>query len=44
LELFARDRVDGWRQWGLEVDTYAARRAVHPMYDSDEKSDYVFAS
>jgi N6-adenosine-specific RNA methylase IME4 len=44
LELFARERIDGWKQWGLEVDSYAGRRAVHPMYDSDEKSDYIFAS
>jgi N6-adenosine-specific RNA methylase IME4 len=44
LELFARERIKGWHQWGLEKDSYAADRDVHPMYDSDEKSDYVFAS
>lgn len=44
LELFARERVSGWKQWGLEVDTYEGNRKVHPMYDSDEESAYVFAS
>lgn len=44
LELFARERMPGWEQWGLEVDSYVLRRDVHPMYDSDEKSDYLFAS
>jgi N6-adenosine-specific RNA methylase IME4 len=44
LELFARERTPGWTQWGLEVDTYADKRDVHPMYDSDETSDYMFAS
>jgi len=44
LELFARERIKGWQQWGLEVDSYADDRAVHPMYDSDETSDYMFAS
>lgn len=41
LELFARERVAGWQQWGMEVDSYAAKRNVHPMYDSDEKSAYA---
>ncbi|MCE9589765.1 MAG: S-adenosylmethionine-binding protein [Planctomycetes bacterium] len=44
LELFARERIIGWTQWGLEVDSYAEDRKVHPMYDSNEKSDYAFAS
>jgi len=44
LELFARERIDGWAQWGLEVDTYAERRKAHPMYDSDERSAYNFSS
>lgn len=44
LELFARERYEGWTPWGLEVDTYADRKIVHPMYDSDETSDYMFAS
>jgi N6-adenosine-specific RNA methylase IME4 len=44
LELFARERVKGWTPWGLEADTYAEKRRVHPMYDSDESSLYMFAS
>jgi N6-adenosine-specific RNA methylase IME4 len=44
LELFARERVKGWTQWGNELDTYPGRREIHPMYDSDEKSAYLFAS
>jgi N6-adenosine-specific RNA methylase IME4 len=44
LELFARERIEGWTQWGLEVDSYAVKRKVHPMYDSDESSLYMFAS
>jgi len=43
LELFARDRIPGWKQWGSEVDSYAGRRDVHPMYDSDESSAYKLA-
>jgi N6-adenosine-specific RNA methylase IME4 len=43
LELFARERVAGWTQWGREVDSYASKRDVHPMYDSDETSAYMFA-
>jgi N6-adenosine-specific RNA methylase IME4 len=44
LEMFARERVEGWEQWGLEVDSYRKSRKVHPMYDSDEASAYAFAS
>ena len=43
LELFARERIKGWTQWGLEVDSYPKSRTVHPMYDSNETSDYMFA-
>ena len=43
LELFARERAKGWTQWGMEVDSYAAQRSVHPMYDNDESSAYMFA-
>jgi N6-adenosine-specific RNA methylase IME4 len=43
LELFARERVEGWTQWGSELETYAGTRKVHAMYDSDESSDYMFA-
>ena len=50
LELFARERVDGWDGWGNEVDTYAGTKRVHPMYDSNERfehrvaADQLFAS
>jgi len=43
LELFAREKVPGWTQWGDELDSYLGRRRVHPMYDSDESSAYLFA-
>lgn len=36
LELFAREPVPGWTQWGDELTTYLEQRDVHPMYDSDE--------
>jgi hypothetical protein len=26
------------------LDSYSEKRNVHPMYDSDESSDYMFAS
>jgi N6-adenosine-specific RNA methylase IME4 len=29
LELFARERVEGWTSWGDEVDSYLTRRLVH---------------
>lgn len=32
LELFARERVPGWTQWGDELDTYTATRRVAPGY------------
>lgn len=32
LELFARERVKGWTQWGNEVDTYAERRRIPKGY------------
>lgn len=44
LELFAREQVQGWTPWGLEAQSYAETRKVHPMYDSDEESAYMFAS
>jgi N6-adenosine-specific RNA methylase IME4 len=31
LELFARERVEGWTQWGDEVDTYV--QPDYPMYN-----------
>lgn len=44
LELFARERREGWTQWGSEVDSYIGDRDVSPMYDSDESTAYKFAS
>jgi len=32
LELFARERVAGWTQWGDEVDTYSSTRPVRKGY------------
>jgi len=32
LELFARQRVEGWEQFGDEVDTYEQKRIVHRGY------------
>jgi MT-A70 len=33
LELFARDRRDGWTQWGDELDTYHRDRPLDPPDD-----------
>ncbi len=33
LELFARQRRDGWSQWGDELDTYLAKRPFYPQYN-----------
>lgn len=32
LELFARERVAGWTQWGDQVDSYIENRPVYPAY------------
>jgi len=32
LELFARERVRGWHQWGDQVDSYKERRPNHKGY------------
>ena len=42
LELFAREKVEGWAHWGDEVDSYIPNRKVHPAYDSDESTAYFF--
>ena len=39
LELFARDRIPGWQQWGDQVDSYEATRPRHRGYEWDW-SDY----
>lgn len=33
IELFARQRVDGWDQWGNEVDSYEDDRPRHKGYN-----------
>jgi len=32
VELFARDRVEGWTTWGDQVDTYMDARPNYPAY------------
>ncbi len=32
LEVFARERIPGWTQWGDEVDTYLENRPDYPSY------------
>jgi N6-adenosine-specific RNA methylase IME4 len=34
LELFARERVRGWAQWGSELDTYCKTRPIYKGYNS----------
>ena len=36
LELFARQRREGWTQWGNEVDTYDLTRPVYPAYNGHD--------
>lgn len=33
LELFARQRVVGWEQWGDQVDTYEDTKPLYPAYN-----------
>jgi len=35
LELFARQRVSGWTQWGDEVDTYEVTRPIYKGYNGN---------
>lgn len=35
LELFARERVAGWEQWGDQVDSYASTRPRYKAYSWD---------
>lgn len=39
LELFAREKVPGWTQWGDELDTYAQTRCVARGYAGGEVAD-----
>ena len=34
-ELFAREEVPGWTQWGDELETYAENRTVAAGYRGD---------
>lgn len=34
LEMFARMRVNGWQQWGDQVDTYSETRPLYPQYNA----------
>jgi len=36
LELFARERIEGWTQWGDEVDSYADNRPRYPAYTGND--------
>jgi N6-adenosine-specific RNA methylase IME4 len=38
LELFARQRMTGWTQWGDEVDTYLQKQPTHPQYNGHTKT------
>jgi N6-adenosine-specific RNA methylase IME4 len=33
LELFSRQRMQGWTQWGDEVDSYSVQRRLIPAYN-----------
>lgn len=35
LELFAREKVPGWTQWGDELESYARTRRVYKGYEGD---------
>lgn len=37
LELFAREKVKGWKQWGNEIESYAHTKRVHPTYRGGEE-------
>lgn len=37
LELFARERMPGWTQWGNEVDTYVETRPLFKAYTDAEE-------
>jgi N6-adenosine-specific RNA methylase IME4 len=38
LELFARERVAGWTQWGDELDSYLKRRPSYPQYNGHSQA------
>jgi N6-adenosine-specific RNA methylase IME4 len=42
LELFARQRIEGWTQWGNEVDSYEITRPIYKGYNGLEDSQVRF--
>ena len=44
LELFARERVPGWTQWGDDLDSYLARRPHIPQYNGHAMKDQIGSS
>jgi N6-adenosine-specific RNA methylase IME4 len=38
LELFARERIDGWTCWGKEVDTYEETRPLYKAYNGSRST------
>lgn len=43
LELFARQRVEGWEQLGDEVDTYEQKRIIHKAYNGESSVRVITA-
>jgi N6-adenosine-specific RNA methylase IME4 len=39
LELFARQKIEGWTQWGDEVETYTTTRPDYPMYNGHSRKN-----
>jgi N6-adenosine-specific RNA methylase IME4/predicted XRE-type DNA-binding protein len=44
LELFARERIDGWTSWGNEVDSYEQSRPLHKAYNGQRISTNAIRS
>jgi N6-adenosine-specific RNA methylase IME4 len=44
LELFARERVDGWTQWGDQVDSYPNARTNHRGYSWSQRAGHKKAA
>lgn len=38
LELFAREKVEGWTQWGNEIETYIQTKRVHRSYQGAKEN------
>ena len=39
LEIFAREKADGWVSWGNEVDTYEENRPLHRGYNNNRSTE-----